>query len=134
MQTAQKKQFWQSPNFLLAVIIVIGGFFVGFPQEAAGEAVAALFALIGTGGILYKFFKSKPAGKAKPWLQDANFWNYLSVIGISLLPEIAPALLPPLQDVTENLLRGNYGGALMGAISLITIIIKIIQTPKPSLA
>lgn len=123
----QKKKFWQSPNFILAVVLVLGGFFIGFPSEAATEAVSGLFTLIGGGGLVYKFFKNTPQGQVKPWLTDANFWNYLSVIIVSLLPTVGPAILPSLQEVTQALINGNLGGAIIGAVSLITIIVKIIQ-------
>lgn len=125
-----KKHFWQSPNFMLAVLIVIGGFFVGFPENAAADAVASIFTLVGSGGLLLKFARSKPGTKVKGWIQDANFWNYLSVIVISILPQVGPALLPGVEDLTENLLQGNLGGALMAGISLITIIVKMFQKPK----
>lgn len=122
-----KTKFWSSPNFWLAVVIVIGGFFVGFPAGAAGEAVAAVFSLFAAGGILFRFFKSKPGAQVKPWLTDANFWNYASVIVVSLAPVIGPQILPQIEDITQQLFRGNWGGALMSFVSLATIIIKIIQ-------
>lgn len=125
-----KKNFVQSPNFWLAVIILIGGFFIGFPQEEAGKAVAAIFALIGSGGIVLKYFRDKPKVAAKPWLQDANFWNYLSVVAISIAPGIAEAIIPAAQEVTMQVMRGNYGGAIMGAVSLITIVLKLVKAQK----
>lgn len=125
-----KKNFVESPNFWLAVIILIGGFFVGFPQEEAGKAVAAIFALIGSGGIVLKYFRDKPKVAAKPWLQDANFWNYLSVVAISVAPGIAEAIIPAAQEVTMQVMRGNYGGAIMGAVSLITIVLKLVKAQK----
>ena len=125
-----KKNFVQSPNFWLAVIILIGGFFIGFPQEEAGKAVAAIFALIGSGGIVLKYFRDKPKVAAKPWLQDANFWNYLSVVAISVAPGIAEAIIPAAQEVTMQVMRGNYGGAIMGAVSLITIVLKLVKAQK----
>lgn len=125
-----KKNFVESPNFWLAVIILIGGFFIGFPTEAAGKAVAAVFALIGSGGIVLKFFRDKPKVAAKPWIQDANFWNYLSVVAISVAPGIAEAVLPAAQELTLQVMRGNYGGAIMGAVSLITIVLKLVKAQK----
>jgi len=129
-----KRSFWQSPNFWLALIILIGGFFIGFPVEAAESSVSAVFALIGGGGILFRFFKSNPGTQAKPWLSDANFWNYFATLFIAVAPEVATTITPALQETVQQFFRGNWGGAIMGLISLGTIIIKIIQsraTPAP---
>lgn len=129
-----KKKFFQSPNFWIAVLLVFGGFFVGFPSGAAADSVAAIFGGIGSIGLLFKFFKDKPQTQAKPWLTDANFWNYLSVIFISVAPIIVPQVLPAVQDIVQNLFRGNWGGALMGAVSLVTIIIKLFQSQQAAQA
>lgn len=126
----EQKKFLESPNFWLAVIIGIGGFFIGFPQEQAADSVTALFALLGSGGLLLKFFRDKPKVEAKPWLTDANFWNYVSVIAVAITPEIAEAIIPAAREVTVQSLKGNYGGAIMGAVSLVTIIVKLIQANK----
>ena len=123
-----EKKFYQSPNFWLAVVLLIGGFFIGFPADAAEGTVSAVFALIGGAGILYKYFKTSPGTAAKPWLQDANFWNYFSAIFLAIAPEIGAVISPALQEVVTQLLRGNWGGAIMGFVSLATIIIKIIQS------
>jgi len=127
----KEKKFLESPNFWLAVIIVIGGFFVGFPQEDAAQSVTGIFALIGGGGLLLKFFRDKPKVDVTPWVKDANFWNYLSVIAVAVTPEIAQAILPAAKELTLQVLKGNYGGAIMGAVSLVTIIVKLIQANKP---
>lgn len=125
----QTRKFWMSPNFILAVIIAVGGFFVGFPEGAAREAVTSLFALVGSAGVLYKFFKGKPGTQAKTWLGDANLWNYLYVIFAAISPTIAESLMGPAGEVVKNIVQGNWGGAIMAAISLVTIIIKIVQSP-----
>jgi hypothetical protein len=124
------KPFYASPNFWLAIVIVIGGFFVGFPAGAAGDAVAAIFGLVGAGGIMYRFFKEKPAIQVKPWIQDANFWNYSTVLAVSALPVIGPQIMPALEDVTTKLFRGDWGGAIMSFVSLATIVVKILQSKK----
>jgi len=59
------------------VLLAVGALFVGFPEGAARDTVAALFALIASSGILRNFLKE---GVGFDWKQikTANFWNYVA--------------------------------------------------------
>jgi len=121
------KKWYQSANFYLALVLVSGGFFIGFPEDAAKSGIAALFALIPAAGTVYKFFKDKPANKGLAWFKDANFWNYASAIVLAVVPTYGPGLIEPVRQILESLIGKNWNGVIIGAISLATILIKIFK-------
>lgn len=127
-----QKKWYQSANFYIALVLAIGGFFIGFPENAAKDTVAALFALIAGGGVIYQFAKARPATKGKAWFTDGNFWNYVTTVVVSLLPTFGGELIEPVRQIAESLLGGNWNGAIIGAISLVTILIKIFRKPNPT--
>ncbi len=127
----ENKKWYQSANFYIALVLAIGGFFVGFPEGAAGDAVAAIFGLIGSGGAIYQFFKSRPERKGKSWFADANFWNYAGAVIVSIVPTYGGELVEPLKQTLTALIGGNWNGVIIGAVSLATILFKLFKKPTP---
>jgi len=123
------KEKFLSTNFLLAVILLVGGLFVGFPAGEASKIVSGLFALIGSIGALRVFFKNAEFDPKK-WITNSNTWNYLATILISLFPVLTPDLFPALRAIVEAAMGGNWQGILTAVMSLFTIIWNIVKKSK----
>jgi len=121
MATTVNKQFWQGTNFWQALVLLIGGFWVGFPQEDATGAVASIFALIATVfGI-----REKVKGAAisfKDWITSSNTWNYIATAAVSIIPALPADLFTSIHDVLKAAIGGNWQGIAVGVFSLVTII------------
>jgi len=124
-----KKQFWQSTNFWTAVTLLVGGFFVGFPADVATNVVGWIFMLIGAGATLRNFFQDSPTD-VKGWVLDANFWNYLTAIVVAIVPTLPSGTIELIESVARDLIGGNWQGAIIGVVSLVTILYKIFSAPK----
>jgi hypothetical protein len=124
-----KKKWWQSSNFWTAVVLVIGGFFVGFPEVAGTEAVAGVFALIAVGKTLHNYFKTA-AFDWRSWLDDANFWNYLATVVVAVFPTLPSGAIENLETAVRSAIGGNWQGLIIALFSLGTILYKTLK-PQP---
>lgn len=126
-ETLKEKFF--STNFILAVVLLVGGLFVGFPKGEAEKVVASLFTLIGSVGAFRVFFKTAEFSPIK-WIQDSNTWNYLATIFIALFPVLTPEVFTALRAAIEAGMGGNWQGILTALISLATILWNIFKNAK----
>lgn len=118
-------KFWQGTNFWVALILLVGGFFVGFPQEDATGAVTAFFALIATGfGIREKV---KGVVSFKDWISGSNTWNYLGAAVVAIVPSIPTELFTSLQSIMQAAVGGNWQGIAVGVFSLATILYNVFK-------
>lgn len=124
-----KKQFWQSTNFWTAIVLLIGGFFVGFPNETGSEGVALVFALLAVVNTLRNYLKDA-AIDARKWVQDANFWNYFTTIAVSIFPALPVDAIEAVRQIAVGAVGSNWQGVIVGVFSLATILYKIFSTPK----
>jgi len=116
----------------MAIVLLLGGLFVGFPEGEANKVVSALFALIGSVGALRVFFKNAELRPIE-WIQNTNTWNYISTIFIALFPVLTPEIFQSVRAVIEQAMGGNWQGIFTALISLGTIIWNIFkktQLPK----
>lgn len=120
------KKFWQSTNFWTAVLLAVGALFVGFPEGAARDTVAALFALIASSGIIRNFVKE---GVGFDWKQikTANFWNYVATAITAIVPQIPAELFSRLQELATHLVGGNWQGILVSVFSIATILYHLVK-------
>lgn len=124
------KPFWQSTNFYIALILAVGGLFVGFPEDAARELVGQVFALIASGAAIRNWAKN--AGKPViARLGGANFWNYVATVVLALVPAFPPEMFDALQQLAANVIGQNWQGVIMAVFSIATIVYKIVTAPKP---
>lgn len=132
-ETAQSvptlKDSFFSTNFILAVVLLFGGLFVGFPEGEARTLVAGLFTVIGSVGAFRVFFKNAEFSPRK-WITNSNTWNYLSTIFIALFPVLTPEFFPAAKNVLDAALTGNFQGILTALISLGTIVWNIFKTSQ----
>lgn len=126
-ETLKEKFF--STNFILAVLLLVGGLFVGFPKGEAEKVVASLFTLIGSVGAFRVFFKTAEFSPIK-WIQDSNTWNYLATIFIALFPVLTPEVFTALRAAIEAGMGGNWQGILTALISLATILWNVFKNAK----
>jgi hypothetical protein len=127
-QPATAPGFLQSSNFWTAVVMAVGGLFVGFPEGLGEQFVAELFALLGTGKLLREYIKSRPAVNAGEAVNRSNWWNYIGVIITSIVPMIPGEFIDSLQNVLSNLLSSNWQGVLVALFSIATILYNLFQS------
>ena len=132
MTNLQTKKWYQSTNFWTAVLLAIGGLFVGFPEEAGVSMIGQIFALIGSVGIMRNFFKSSPKPDFKK-IGEVNFWNYIAAIATAIVPGVLPdELFIRLQELAESLLNGNWQGVITAIFSIATILYYLIKDSDPN--
>lgn len=120
------KPFWKSVNFWLAIVMLIGGAYVGFPEGDAGDAVQAIFQLFASGGIVYNFLKlNKP--NFRQLLQNSNTYVYLGVIVTGFFPDIPGQAFTDIESIVRSILGGNWQGAIVAAFSLIGILFRLVR-------
>ena len=107
---------------------MIGGFFVGFPQDDAKHFVEMLFATIAGGFALREQLKNlRP--DAEKWLLSGNFVNYLLAGIVAIVPNF-PNIGEPLQQTLTGIIGGNWQGILTGVFSLATMLFYWVKNKK----
>ena len=121
MSTTTTIKPWQGTNFWTALVLLIGGLFVGFPAGDATGVVEALFASIaGIFAVREKIKDSKIDWSA--WIKSKNTWNYLTTLFVALIPTIPTGLFQSLKEILEAAMGGNWQGIIAGLFSLGTIL------------
>lgn len=124
-----------SSNFWTAVALAIAGFFVGFPEDAATNGVEYVVGIIGAVKAIREYFKQYGV---KPDIEHAvnssNFWNYISVIVVTLVPTIPVEMIDSVRDVAVNIIGQNWQGVLVGVFSLVTILYNVFWKKTPAKA
>ncbi len=130
------RDFLKSSNFWTAIVLAIGGLFVGFPEEAGATIVNQLFALLGTGKLLHEYFKTRPQADYKGAVNRSNWWNYIGVIVTTAIPALPGNFTDGLEDLFRSLLSANWQGVLIALFSLATILYNLFQSKdkKPAFA
>lgn len=113
----------------MALVLLLGGLFVGFPEGEANKVVSSLFALIGSVGAFRVFFKNAELQPIE-WIKNTNTWNYISTVFIALFPVLTPEIFQAVRVVIEQGMGGNWQGIFTALISLGTIIWNIFKTTK----
>lgn len=115
-------------NFWIALIITIGGLWAGFSEQQATALVGQVFALVAAVGTFANFFKNAEFDW-KRWILNSNFWNYLAVFILAILPSIPPEIFGLLEDIVKAIIEKNWN-ALIGAITTLAIFVYKIVTTK----
>lgn len=110
----------KSTNFLMALILFVGGTMVAFPQEAAIGGLTAILGLVGVVGTFRVYFKNAQFD-IKAWAKNANTYNYLATIVTLFVPALTPEFFTVLQETIGKALDGNWQGVAVSLFSLITI-------------
>jgi hypothetical protein len=127
-----EKKWYQSSNFWTWIVLLIGSLIVNFSeiQGAATDMVSQIFALIAGGKMLHNFQK-KGVGWDISQIGGSNFWGYLALIATQITSIAIPdQLWTDLQQIAENLLLGNWQGAIGAVFSAIVIIANLVKTGK----
>lgn len=120
MSTNDTKKFWQGTNFWLAITIFIGSFF-GAPESLSTQVVMSMVGLVAAVGAVRQFLPNAKFSSLKDRLKDANTWNYLAGLVATLgIPNI-DQLIPPLHDLSDAFMAGNWGLVVSRGVSLLTI-------------
>lgn len=127
----QEFKFWQGTNFWIALVLAIGGMFVGFPENEAKTFVVAVFALIGAAGAVREKVKDLQIDW-RAWLASKNTWNYLATVITAIFPFIPVDLFARLSDLFQSLMGGNWQGVVTAVFSIATMLYYIFVKPKPA--
>lgn len=130
MNTTVEKKWYQSSNFWTAAVLMIGGAFVGFPEQIGTEVVGLIFGLIAGGKSLQNFLDNAKLDM-KAWAADANFWNYLGTIIVAIVPTLPAETITHLETAVVNAIGGNWQGMIIALFSLGTILYKVLK-PQPT--
>jgi len=118
--TEEKKKFWQGTNFWLAAVI-FGGSFIGAPESLSTQVVMSVVGVVAAAGAMRQFLPNLKFDSFKARLKDANTWNYLTglvaTVGIPALGD----LIPPLHDLSDAFIAGNWGLVISRGMSFLTI-------------
>lgn len=133
----EKKKWYQSTNFWIAVAMIFAGLFIGFPKEAAVEVVMQMTGVLAAVATIREYLKTaeKPSIKNLFNLEgDANIFNYLAAIFAAIFVTISPDVLNSigeyLEEITGAILARNWAALFSPVIALATIVIKIIRGDK----
>lgn len=124
------KQILNSSNFFIAVVLFLGGLFVGFPEGEGRSIAVGLFGIIGSLGALRVYFKNAELN-VKQWITNPNTWNYLFTILSAFFPILTPEMFEKLQLVAVSAIGGNWQGLINALVSLVTIIYFATKNAEP---
>jgi hypothetical protein len=126
----QELKFWQGTNFWVALVLAIGGIWVGFPQDEASGAVQALFALISAVGLVREKVKGLRIDW-KAWAVSKNTWNYIAAFVTAIVPTIPVDFFQRLNELATAVVGGNWQGIVTALFSIATMLYYIVRKPKP---
>src|SRR5574343_1188029 len=125
-----QKKWYQSANFWTAIILAIGGLFIGFPEGEARALVAGLFGIVST-GMLFREKLKNLTPDWRSWLRSANTWNYIATAATAILPVLPIELFHRLRDLADAALGGNWQGVAASVFSIATILYYLLKPKTP---
>ena len=108
-------------NLWANLILLIGSIFGGISDTDAGLITAAGTGIVGAFFAIRNWVKTAHFSLGKSWVKDPNNWAYVTAIITGLVP-VAATLVEPLRSLANALVDGNWGSAITGAVTLISII------------
>jgi hypothetical protein len=119
---------FKSTNFTLAIVLAIGGLWVGFPEGELRGIVEALFGIVAGAGLVREKMKSATVDW-KAWIRSANTWNYIGTAVIAIVPALPIDFFQRVRDLLDSALIGNWQGVVTSIFSLATILYYVLR-PK----
>ncbi len=119
---AADKKWWQSSNFWTNVVLLLSGLFVGFPQGEATNAIAAIFALVVSGKMIYNWVKAGVKIDFAGWISNSNNKTYLAALITAIFPLFPGTVFDPLWQALQALFSQNWQGFLVAILTLVNII------------
>lgn len=117
--------WWKSEGFWASVIVLVSGFFVGFPIGDVQGAFGALVALIGAVWALRGKFKDVTPVTWKEWFAKPNTWAALVTVLVAIVPSIPVPLLDSIGQILRDIIGQNWQGVTMGVFALLNIILNL---------
>lgn len=114
-----QKPAWQSTNFIVTVVLFLGGMFVGFPDTEAGNLVR-LFVQLTAGILMFRNFFKTAKLDLKAWIGNANTLNYLYTILVTLAPGVDSSIIGHVVELIKAAMGGNWQGILVALGSIAT--------------
>lgn len=123
---------FKSTNFTLAVVLAIGGLWVGFPEGEVRGLVEALFGIVATAGLVREKLKDVSIDW-RAWLRSANTWNYIGTAVVAIVPALPLDFFQRIRDLLDSALIGNWQGVATALFSIATILYYVLR-PKVNAA
>ena len=130
LPAAAPKPWYLSTGFITSAVLIIGGFFVGFPEDAAKQTVGAIFTTISSLGIFRVWIKAGVALDWKKWLTDGNFWGLLLALAGSIDAIFAPQFIEPIRQIVESAISGDFNGVVVGLGGLLAVILSLMRAKR----
>lgn len=127
LPTAAPKPWYLSTGFITSAVLIIGGFFVGFPEDAAKATVGAIFTTISSLGIFRVWVKAGIQADWRRWLLNGNFWGLLLALAGSIDAVFAPQFVEPLRQIVESAINGNFNGVVVGIGGLLAVVLSLMR-------
>lgn len=125
----------KSSNLWTSLAIVIGSLFMGFQEELAREAAAAVMGVIAAAQGIREWIKQYGLKPDIPGaVNGSNLWAYLGVVITGFLPMLPVDFVDTIEALAKNILGGNFQGILFSAFALLTILYNVFIRKQPAKA
>lgn len=113
--------FLKGTNFWVSALLFFISFFGG-GEALATQVVMSVAGLVAAFFAVRQFIQSAKFGGWKETLVQGNTLNYLAQVLVLVgIPNI-DQIIPPLKELVDAFLQGNWGLAISKGVALITII------------
>ena len=127
MRYTKEIKFWQGTNFWIALVLAIGGLFIGFPENEARNIVSGIFALVAGVGLFREKLKGLVPVDWKTWIRQPNTWNYIGAAVVAVVPTIPLELFTHIRTTIDAAIGGNWQGIATGVFSIATMLYYIFK-------
>ena len=121
MANQQSTPFWQGTNFWVAAIMIVISFFGG-GDSLAQQVVMSVAGVIGAFFAVRQFVQTAKFGGWYQTLVQGNTLNYVAQVLLLVGIPNVDQLIPPLKDLIDAFVQGNWGLIISRFVSLATII------------
>lgn len=121
MSTPTTQKFWQGTNFWVAALLVVLSLFGG-GEGLATQVVMSVSGVIAAFFALRQFLSSAKFGGWKETFLQGNTLNYISQVLLLVGVPNIDQIVPPLKDLIDAFVQGNWGLVISRVVSLATIV------------
>ena len=113
--------FLKGTHFWIAALLFVISFFGG-TEELATRVVMSIAGVISAFFAIRQFIQSAKFGGWKETLVQGNTLNYLAQVLVLLGVPNIDQLIPPLKELVDAFIQGNWGLAISKGVAFITIV------------
>ena len=136
LDSLKKTKIWealQGTHFWVAGLLFVISFFGG-TEELATKVVMSIAGVFSAFFAVRQFIQSAKFGGWRETLVQGNTLNYLAQVLVLIgIPNI-DQVIPPLKELVDAFLQGNWGLAISKGVALVTIIFYLFFSKRPAAA